>query len=102
MEIINQIKGTYDLKGMRSPEYYLGSDYLTVPNNEDSQPKGTLTVNNEESDKNLSTLWLREGIKTAFSARTYIKNTIGRLEKMIGKEFPKFDTPMSEKLHPQK
>ena len=39
--------------------------------------------------------------KTAFSVRTYISNTIDRLETMIGKEFPQFDTPMSDLLHPE-
>ena len=99
MEIIDQIKDTYDLKGVGSPEYYLGSDYLTVPN--DNQLNGTATIDNEEKDKNLSPLWLKEGIKTAFSARTYIKNTIERLEQMIGREFPEFDSPMSESIHPE-
>ena len=99
MEIIDQIKDIYDLKGVGSPEYYLGSDYLTVPN--DNQLNGTATIDNEEKDKNLSPLWLKEGIKTTFSARTYIKNTIERLEKMIGREFPEFDSPMSESIHPE-
>ena len=60
-----------------------------------------MTIDNEEKEKNLSPLWLKEGIKTTFSAKTYIKNTIERLEKMIGKEFPEFDSPMSEILHPE-
>ena len=101
MEIINTIKETYDLKGVGAPEYYLGSDYLQASNQVDNNPKGISTVGNEENDKTLSPLWLRQGIKTAFSARTYISNTIDRLETMIGKEFPQFDTPMSETLHPE-
>ena len=39
--------------------------------------------------------------KNDFFARTYIKNTIERLEKMIGREFPEFDSPMSESIHPE-
>ena len=63
--------------------------------------KGIATVDNEENDHNISTTWWKKGIKTAFSAKTYIKNTINRLEIMIGQEFPLCETPMSESLHPE-
>ena len=44
--------------------------------------------------------WNKEGIFTAFSAETYIKNCIPRLASMVGlKEFKKYNTPMSEDSH---
>ena len=102
MDIIEIIRDTYDLKGVGAPEYYLGSDYLTAPNEKDDQQlKGIATVDNEDRDNHISSLWLKEGIKTAFLVKTYIKNTITRLETMIGKEFSQFDTHMSETLHPE-
>ena len=61
MEIINTIKETYDLKGVGSPENYLGSDYLTASTIGDNQPKGISTIDNEEKDNYLSSLWLKEG-----------------------------------------
>ena len=79
IEIINIIKQTFDLKGVGAPEYYLGSDYLQASILPDTNPKGISTVGNEENDKGLSKSWLHQGIKTAFSARTYISNTIERL-----------------------
>ena len=44
---------------------------------------------------------MKRGVKTAFSARTYIKETIDRLETMVGKEFAEQKSPMSETLHPE-
>ena len=59
MEIIDTIRDTYELKGVRVPEYYLGSDYLTIPDStENEQLKGIATVDNEEKDHNISSLWL--------------------------------------------
>ena len=62
---------------------------------------GIASVGHDEEDKHLSELWRKEGIKTAFSARTYIKNTVQRLETMVGQEFVGFDTLMSQALHPE-
>ena len=60
MEIIETIKESYELKGVGSPEYYLGSDYLSVAdNNNNAQLKGIATVDNEENDHNISTAWLK-------------------------------------------
>ena len=72
----------------------------TPDTTENDQLKGIATVDNEEKDHNISSLWLKQGIKTAFSARTYIKNTIQQLETMIGQDFSTYETPMSEALHP--
>ena len=108
MDIIDTIRKTYELKGVGAPEYYLGSDYLSTNDQSKSlvdpigdDVNGIAYVGHDEQDKHLSELWRKEGIKTAFSARTYIKNTVARLETMIGQEFAVFDTPMSESLHPE-
>ena len=45
--------------------------------------------------------WLRHNVKTAFSARTYIKNTIQRLERMMDRTFSQWNSPMAESLHPE-
>merc|ERR1711906_107943 len=62
---------------------------------------GIAYVGHDEKDKHLAEIWRKEGIKTAFSARTYIKNTVNRLETMVGKAFALYDTPMLESLHPE-
>ena len=107
MDIIDKIRKTYELKGVGAPEYYLGSDYMSTndtskklrpPSTEDVN--GIAYVGHDEKDKHLSELWRKEGIKTTFSARKYIKNTVKRLETMVGQEFAGYDTPMSEALHP--
>ena len=70
MDIIETIKETYNLKGVGAPEYYLGSDYLTAQNEKDDQQlKGIATVDNEDRDNHISSLWLKEGIKTAFCSK---------------------------------
>ena len=102
MDIIDTIRKTYELKGIGAPEYYLGSDYLsTNDQNEELKVPGIAYVGYDEQDKHLSELWRREGIKTAFSARTYTKNTMKRLETMAGQEFAVYDMPMSESLYPE-
>ena len=37
----------------------------------------------------------KHGINTAFSARTYITDTINRLKIMVGQQFGKYNTLMS-------
>ena len=108
MEIIDTVKKIYELKGVGAPEYYLGSDYLSTNNTKEElkppmakEVNGIAYVGHDEQDKHLSEVWRKEGIKTAFSAKTYIKNTVLRLETMVGAEFAGFDTPMSEVLHPE-
>ena len=56
----------YIMKGVGKPQYYLGGDVFEL---------------REE--------WNKEGIYTAFSAETYIKNSLGKLATMCGKpNFP--------------
>ena len=84
MQIIDTIKKTYDLKGVGAPEYYLGGDFDTnFISSEGKEVPGISETDHSEKEKNLSNIWLKHGVKTAFSARTYIKETINRLETMI-------------------
>ena len=102
MKVIETIRNEYDLKGVGAPEYYLGGDIDTMSSNATTKDvEGIEEVDHDVKDKHLSIQWLKQGIKTAFSARTYIKNTVERLERMMNREFGKFDTPMSETLHPE-
>ncbi|MCP4273878.1 MAG: hypothetical protein GY781_18300, partial [Gammaproteobacteria bacterium] len=96
MHIINEIKKDYMLKGVGIPEYYLGGNFHTTKDIDN-----TKEVGHDEKDKHLSYQWLKHNIKTAFSAQTYIHTSIERLERMIGKEFALHNTPMSEAAHPE-
>jgi hypothetical protein len=79
MEIIDEIKKSYVLKGVGVPEYYLGGNV---------DP--------------LDAAWNSEGCYTALSARTYIANVAEKFEAMLGKtEFKKVKTPMTEAYHPE-
>ena len=62
---------------------------------------GLREVDHEEKEHSLDPRWLKEGVKTAFSARTYIKNCVERLEHMTNQTFGTFQMPMSEILHPE-
>ena len=88
ISIIDITMKEYDLKGVGAQMYYLGSDVDML--NSNLAPKdldGILEVGHDEKDKYLNVQWLRHNVKTAFSARTYIKNTIQRLERMMDKTF---------------
>jgi hypothetical protein len=79
MEIIEEIKKSYVLKGVGVPEYYLGGNV---------DP--------------LDAAWNAEGCYTALSARTYIANVSEKFETMLGRtEFKKVKTPMMESYHPE-
>lgn len=79
MAIMKELEKVYIMKGVGKPQYYLGGDVVEL-----GEP------------------WNKEGIFTAFSAETYIKNCIPRLSSMCGmKEFHKYNTPMSEEYHPE-
>ena len=87
MEILDKIRETYDLKGVDFLEYYLGSDYISTQKLKDialEDVKVIVYAGHDESDKKLSTIWLKQNIKTAFSARTYINNAVDRMDNMIG------------------
>ena len=79
MAIMEKLKESYILKRVGKPQYYLGGDVVT-----------------------LDEAWEKEGITTAFSAETYIKNCLPRLAMACGKEeFRKAPTPFIEDYHPE-
>ena len=43
--------------------------------------------------------WNKEGVKTALSAETYIKNSVAKFEHQLDKKIGKSKTPMSEGDH---
>jgi len=66
MEIMEELKKSYIMKGVGKPQYYLGGDIV-----------------------DLGPEWKKEGITTSFSAQTYIQNCLPKLANMCGKEtFP--------------
>ena len=87
---------------MGSPEYYLGGDVDMMNSSPSTKDiDGVMEVDHDEKDKHLNVQWLRHNVKTAFSARTYIKNTIERLERMMDTTFKLERSPMAENLHPE-
>ena len=53
MEIMEELKKVYVMKGVGKPEYYVGGDVVDLPKE-----------------------WEKENVSTAFSARTYIENCV--------------------------
>ena len=79
MAIMKDLEKNYVMKGVGKPQYYLGGDVVE-----------------------LDASWNKEGIYTAFSAETYIKNCIPKLCAMCGvQEFKKVKTPFHEDYHPE-
>ena len=79
MYIMGELKKTYDvMKGIGTPLYYLRGDV-------------------EEFDES----WHPQGIYTAFSAKTYIKNCVPRMEKMCKYKFKSRAVPMDPEYHPE-
>jgi hypothetical protein len=80
MGIIDVIKKSYSLKGVGTPEYYLG---------------GNIDLLEEKQ-------WLEEGVTTVLSARTYIGNVMEKLQTLCGVEqFSKSNCPMTDTYHPE-
>jgi hypothetical protein len=79
MHLIAKFKETYSLKGIGTPEYYLGGNFHKV------------------EDPELTAM----DIKTALSAETYIKNSIEKFERMFGEEIHTQKYPMKEASHPE-
>ena len=96
MAIINEIQKDYSLKGIGTPEYYLGGNFHTT-----KDVDNVAEVDNDEPGRHLSSMWLTENITTTFSAETYIKNSLEKLETMMGKTFALQMTPMAESAHPE-
>ena len=79
LKIMKDLEQHYVMKGVGKPQYYLGGDVLE-----------------------LSEEWHKEGITTAFSAETYIKNCLPKLAKMCDLEsFPKAKNPFADDYHPE-
>ena len=79
MTVMQELKGTYTMKGVGKPMYYLGGDVVE-----------------------LGPEWEKEGIYQAFSAETYITNVLPKLAKSCGlEEFRKFNTPFYKEYYPE-
>src|SRR5210317_263867 len=78
MPIIERIRKVFDLKGVGTPEYYLGGNFHII-----MEVPGSLEAKNYDPKHHLSKMWLKEGITMAFSARTYIENVLTRLEESL-------------------
>jgi hypothetical protein len=77
MDIIQELKKHYIMKGVGKPQYYLGGDVVELPKE-----------------------WQQENCYTSFSAKTYIQNCIPKLAAMCGKEtFKMYNTPFDENYH---
>ena len=74
MKIIYEVKKDYSLKGIGTPEFYLGGDVL-------------------EMDE----CWHSQGIYHGLGAETYIRNDIRKYEGLIGRSISKFEAPMDSK-----
>ena len=88
MTIIDTIKEIYELKGMGAPKYYPGSDFDTnLKILEEKEVQGIRETDHSVKEKKLFNIWLKHSVRQIFSARTYIKEIIDRLETMVRKEF---------------
>jgi hypothetical protein len=79
MTLIDKFKETYALKGVGTPEYYLGGNFHQVDDPE----------------------LMKLGIKTALSATTYINNSVEKFERMFEGTIKESRFPMLEGLHPE-
>ena len=76
---MEDLKKTYIIKGVGTPQYYLGGDEVEL----DEQ-------------------WNREGIYTAFSAKTYIDNCLEKMAQMLNlQQFPYQKSPMDKNYYPE-
>ena len=83
------------LKGVGKPEYYLVGNYHSA---KDFDPISE--VDHDVKDNHLLSKWFKEGIKTVFSAKTYMEQSLGKLEQMMGvKSFPIHNSPMPDGAH---
>jgi Reverse transcriptase (RNA-dependent DNA polymerase) len=79
MAIMKELEKNYIMKGVGKPQYYLGGDVVEL-----QEP------------------WNQEGIYTAFSAETYIKNCLPKLCVMCNlPKFKKQNIPFPDECHPE-
>jgi hypothetical protein len=79
MTLIEKFQETYALKGIGTPEYYLGGNFRKIED-PDLQAKG---------------------IKMSLSAKTYIENSVEKFERMFNGPLRESKFPMHEGLHPE-
>ena len=85
------------LKSVGKPEYYLGGNYHSTKYFDPLSE-----VEHDDKDNHLSSKRLKEGIKTAFSAKTYVEQSLNKLEKMMNVNyFPLHKSPMPDGAHPE-
>ena len=113
--VISNLKKEYELKGVGTPEYYLGGDFHTPPgvntnyNNQQDKSgpqdngrdvEGISQVGHDVNDKTIDARWLKQNVKMAFSAQTYISTCVERVAKMMGKQdLASYSAPMSSTYH---
>ena len=78
MEIIDEIKKTCMPKGIGEPKSHLGGDVLTL---------------NEH--------WQKQGATLRLSAKTHVKSTVEKFERVLKTNFKTEQTPMAEGDHPE-
>ena len=74
MKIFDKAREKYELKGLVSPEDYLGSDYILDQNLKEiisEDAKGITYARHDESDKYISTIWLKKNINSLLSKNIY-------------------------------
>ncbi len=96
LKIIEEVKKDFLLTEAGKPEYYQGGDFHTT-----KEIDGIEEANDDDTAPHLSSKWLKEGVKTAFSARTYISQCMSKLETMMNKTFSTKNSPMSDLYHPE-
>ena len=97
MSIVKETRNDHMLKGVRTPEYYLGGNCHSTKDFDSSAE-----VDHDEKEHHLSPRWLKEGIKTAFSDRTYIEQAMNKLEQMMEVDsFATYKSPMADGAHPE-
>ena len=106
-----------ELKGIGTPEYCLGSDVHTTAsvntnyNNQQDKSghqdngrdlEGISQVGHDVNEKTIDSRWLKDNVKMAFSAQTYISTCVERVAKMMGKQdLASYSAPMSATYHPE-
>jgi hypothetical protein len=78
MAVIEEFKKEYVMKGVGTPRYFLGGDILALDN-----------------------AWTNQGIHTALSAETYIKQVVSRFETTLETIFKEYTVPMDPTYHPE-
>jgi len=78
MDLMDEVKRSYTLKGVGVPEYYLGGNV-----------------------EQLGEHWNKYEVSTALSASTYIENMVPKFEKMFDMQLRTYKTPMAEQAHPE-